>query len=362
MATTASRPTIRRLAFRTDSSMAPKQSDFPSASFRMPTTSTCSMASIFRTSGKSTNNSRLPRASLGRRQRNHQQQYGQPARQSALSAEQRYRVSRRVCALFPDSRFRNDLAAEASSSSKGTSAAVSPGGLQPFPEKDYYWSAGVLHHFGEHLTVTENGYFRLSQDLIDLGQFGFVPIFVPFNYQHGRVWGSEFSATYNWGTAERARQFHLFRGAGQRGCQRPVQLHPARSGLHRQPLHLPRSQPAVYRLRRHHLQLAGLSFQRGPVPMAAACGRASPIRTNWERTSRSISPRKRAGRCLTSARSERESCSSTPPIISTSCAMAPESASSNRALVRAARCMAGSRYRCRQSEAPGKIHRTFVAS
>jgi outer membrane receptor protein involved in Fe transport len=82
---------------------------------------------------------------------------------------------------------------------EGTSAAVSPGGLQPFPEKDYYWSAGVLHHFGEHLTVTENGYFRLSQDLIDLGQFGFVPIFVPFNYQHGRVWGSEFSATYNWG-------------------------------------------------------------------------------------------------------------------------------------------------------------------
>jgi hypothetical protein len=48
------------------------------------------------------------------------------------------------------------------------------------------------------LTVTENAYFRLSQDLIDEGQFGFVPIFEPFNYQHGRVYGSEFSATYNW--------------------------------------------------------------------------------------------------------------------------------------------------------------------
>jgi outer membrane receptor protein involved in Fe transport len=81
---------------------------------------------------------------------------------------------------------------------KNTTAAISPGGTQSFPEKDYYWDAGVLHHFGKHLTLTENAYFRLSQDLIDEGQFGFVPIFVPFNYQHGRIWGSEFSATYNW--------------------------------------------------------------------------------------------------------------------------------------------------------------------
>jgi outer membrane receptor protein involved in Fe transport len=81
---------------------------------------------------------------------------------------------------------------------KNTTAEISPGGTQSYPEKDYYWDAGVLHHFGKHLTVTERGYFRLSQDLIDEGQFGFVPIFVPFNYQHGRIWGSEFSATYEW--------------------------------------------------------------------------------------------------------------------------------------------------------------------
>jgi outer membrane receptor protein involved in Fe transport len=81
---------------------------------------------------------------------------------------------------------------------KNTTAAVGVGGTQPFPEKDYYWAAGVLHHFGSYLTVTENGYFRLSQNLIDLGQFGFVPIFEPFNYKNGRIWGSEFSGTFNW--------------------------------------------------------------------------------------------------------------------------------------------------------------------
>jgi hypothetical protein len=63
--------------------------------------------------------------------------------------------------------------------------------LLPLPEKDYYWNAGVLHHFGPHLTLEENAYFRLSQNLIDLGQFGFAPIFTPFNYKNGRIWGAE---------------------------------------------------------------------------------------------------------------------------------------------------------------------------
>ena len=57
----------------------------------------------------------------------------------------------------------------------------------------------MLHHFGPHLTLEENAYFRLSQNLIDLGQFGFVPIFTPFNYKNGRIWGAESSAVYDWG-------------------------------------------------------------------------------------------------------------------------------------------------------------------
>jgi len=81
---------------------------------------------------------------------------------------------------------------------KNTTAAVSPGNLQLFPEKDYYWNAGALHHFGSHLTVEENAFFRLSQNLIDLGQFGFVPVFEPFNYKNGRIWGSESSAVFYW--------------------------------------------------------------------------------------------------------------------------------------------------------------------
>ena len=81
---------------------------------------------------------------------------------------------------------------------KDTTAPVGEGGLTPEAERDSYWNAGVLHHFGSHLTVQENAYFRLSHDLIDLGQFGFVPIFTPFNYTNGRIYGSETSASFDW--------------------------------------------------------------------------------------------------------------------------------------------------------------------
>ncbi len=82
---------------------------------------------------------------------------------------------------------------------QNTTAAVGPGSLSLLPERDYYWDAGVTHHFGPHLTLGEDAFFRLSHNLIDLGQFGFVPIFAPFNYRSGRIYGSMSSATYNWG-------------------------------------------------------------------------------------------------------------------------------------------------------------------
>lgn len=81
---------------------------------------------------------------------------------------------------------------------QNTTAAVGSGSLSLLAERDYYWNAGIVHHFGPHLTLEENAYFRLAHNLIDLGQFGFVPIFSPFNYRNGRIYGAMSSATYNW--------------------------------------------------------------------------------------------------------------------------------------------------------------------
>ena len=81
---------------------------------------------------------------------------------------------------------------------QNTTAAVGKGSSSLLPERDYYWDAGIVQHFGSHLTLGEDAYFRLAHDLIDLGQFGFIPIFSPFNYRNGRIYGATTTATYNW--------------------------------------------------------------------------------------------------------------------------------------------------------------------
>jgi outer membrane receptor protein involved in Fe transport len=67
------------------------------------------------------------------------------------------------------------------------------------PERDSYFDAGVTRRLGAHLSVEEDAYFDLASNLIDLGQFSNIPIFAPFNYLNGRVYGAESSVTYNAG-------------------------------------------------------------------------------------------------------------------------------------------------------------------
>jgi hypothetical protein len=39
-------------------------------------------------------------------------------------------------------------------------------------------------------------YYEITRHYLDTGQFGAVPIFAPFNYGHGTIWGSETSIRY----------------------------------------------------------------------------------------------------------------------------------------------------------------------
>ncbi len=80
----------------------------------------------------------------------------------------------------------------------GTPGALSEvGNPFPLPERDYYWDAGVVNHLTPNLTLGQDSYFRLSQHYLDEGQFGFVPIYIPFNYEHGYGWGFEQTLAYN---------------------------------------------------------------------------------------------------------------------------------------------------------------------
>jgi outer membrane receptor protein involved in Fe transport len=83
---------------------------------------------------------------------------------------------------------------------KDTTAAVLPGNSEPKPESDWYFDVGgTISKLIPGLTLGEDAYFELAHDLLDLGQFGFVPIFAPFNYMNGRIYGVETTASYQLG-------------------------------------------------------------------------------------------------------------------------------------------------------------------
>ncbi len=92
------------------------------------------------------------------------------------------------------------IAPDTSATFAGTSGAVgSNGNASPFPETDYYWDVGFIERLTPHLTYALDNYFRIAHHYLDEGNFGFVPLNVPFNYVRGYGWGTENSLTYNIG-------------------------------------------------------------------------------------------------------------------------------------------------------------------
>jgi outer membrane receptor protein involved in Fe transport len=82
---------------------------------------------------------------------------------------------------------------------KGTTGFAGTGIVDPETEDDYEWDIGAVHQLSEHLTVSEDDFFELTKHYLDTGQFGDVPIFAPFNYKNGYIWGTETAVTYNTG-------------------------------------------------------------------------------------------------------------------------------------------------------------------
>jgi TonB dependent receptor/TonB-dependent Receptor Plug Domain len=78
----------------------------------------------------------------------------------------------------------------------GTTAAGPPGIPTPLTEDDLEWDAGVVHRLTPSLTVSEDAFYERTYHYLDTGQFGSVPIFAPFNYGNGFIWGSETAISY----------------------------------------------------------------------------------------------------------------------------------------------------------------------
>jgi hypothetical protein len=54
----------------------------------------------------------------------------------------------------------------------------------------------VVQAITGHLTISADAFYEWTTHYLDTGQFGVVPIFAPFNYDQGHVWGGELALRY----------------------------------------------------------------------------------------------------------------------------------------------------------------------
>jgi outer membrane receptor protein involved in Fe transport len=78
----------------------------------------------------------------------------------------------------------------------GTTGEAGPGNPTPETEDDYEGDAGVVHQLTPHITISEDAFYEYTEHYLDTGQFGVVPIFAPFNYKRGYIWGTETAVSY----------------------------------------------------------------------------------------------------------------------------------------------------------------------
>jgi len=81
----------------------------------------------------------------------------------------------------------------------GTTASSPPGVANPLTEDDYEFDGGLTQRLNGALTLSLDGYYERTDRYLDTGQFGVTPIFAPFNYGRGSLWGVEAAAKYRRG-------------------------------------------------------------------------------------------------------------------------------------------------------------------
>ncbi|MDO8433635.1 MAG: TonB-dependent receptor [Candidatus Binatus sp.] len=78
-----------------------------------------------------------------------------------------------------------------------TGAPPSNGNGNPTAERDHYFDAGITQEILPRLNVGIDSFYKKASQLLDEGQFGPALIFTNFNYDKGRVYGVEFTSSYN---------------------------------------------------------------------------------------------------------------------------------------------------------------------
>ncbi|HTK35638.1 MAG TPA: TonB-dependent receptor [Caulobacteraceae bacterium] len=96
-----------------------------------------------------------------------------------------------------------------------TAEAPSLTNTTPFAERQHYFDVGAQQKIGSHLTLGIDGFYRISKNLVDEGQFGAPIILTPFNYADGKIQGVELSATYDDGALSAYANFAAQKAQGR---------------------------------------------------------------------------------------------------------------------------------------------------
>ncbi|MGA2192278.1 MAG: TonB-dependent receptor [Nitrospirota bacterium] len=80
-----------------------------------------------------------------------------------------------------------------------SNAPAVPENSPVLPERSHYFDAGIIQNITSSLNVGVDGYYKITTDLIDEGQFGQAIIYAPFNYKYGRIEGVEVTGNYHSG-------------------------------------------------------------------------------------------------------------------------------------------------------------------
>jgi len=82
-------------------------------------------------------------------------------------------------------------------------------------ERGHNFDVGVSHQLTDEIQLGVDGYYKLVHDLLDLGQFGSALVYTPFNYEHGRIYGAEFTVSYTGKTVKAYGNFAVSRALGE---------------------------------------------------------------------------------------------------------------------------------------------------
>ncbi len=76
-------------------------------------------------------------------------------------------------------------------------SAITSGNQNIKAEDDEFFDAGITQRLPFGFNASVEGFFMWATNKLDLAQFGSTYIFAPLQYQHGRMWGADFSLVKN---------------------------------------------------------------------------------------------------------------------------------------------------------------------